>query len=952
MKLFLAFFLAIIYLRAQNLQPYYYKINQAETFKETTIYSLLQDEKGAVFIGHENGLTKFNGKTFYTYSLQGKSRTVGNLLCSNDRRCFGKNFNGDVFCIKDDSVSLPPLNTERMKAIPVLWKTDNDVLLSNDNVLLSIKSQMPDTIHQFPPNQKILYVLKDSTHVFWVLNSSNDGYSLVHKFYKNKLVKTILVPVIITNRKQLIKINDTIYVFFIENAGFYPLLEKEAVTKKMKLNVDIANIKIIDIVKLNQDLFGITSYNGIYIFDSQGALKKHLLKGMQVSAAMQDKEGSLWIGTLQEGLFVFPSLDIEDLELEGVLERNENISQVCRTNTNSFLLGTYHGRVLKLDAEGKVKSQVQLPGISEVQSFFYDRNKDLIYVYSDALYVINNVSFDIVKSYSATSTKDIYAYGDKVYCATSKGFISIDANGKSTAVLRDIWVNKIAITGDSAFLLATRNGLFRFNLLTHKIDEVSIQGEKNVTIRWVEKGLENDVIVITADKGILKYKEGKLMNLQLPAIYSKVRTIDNHYCFINSSTIDFYKQNAKRLFYSLNPTKGMLSNGVIDFFKHGNKYILTGSKTLRFVSRFMEPNKIKPFIRLKQFTGSYRYVEERYVSDFERNNLRFTIEALPNIRSLGTATMKYRFLGLDDDWTTVDGSQNNFEFKYQLLPPGEYDFEAIVINEDGISSNPLKMQFVVLTPFWRSEVFIISIIIVVLFIFYYLYKWRINVVNNKAREKVEKERTKNRVLSAELTAIRSQMNPHFIFNSLSSIQAKVLSADKKGAYKDISTFSKLMRSVLELSGKEFILLKDEIEFINDYLYLEGVRFERTINFKLEVANSVDVHFLQLPTLITQPFIENAFKHGLLHQVGKKEILISFNYQNNQLEILISDNGIGREKSKMLNQLKNTGHKSFATEAINKRINHINNSGRMFITLTITDKSVGTDVKIIVNYLTK
>jgi tetratricopeptide (TPR) repeat protein len=165
-----------------------------------------------------------------------------------------------------------------------------------------------------------------------------------------------------------------------------------------------------------------------------------------------------------------------------------------------------------------------------------------------------------------------------------------------------------------------------------------------------------------------------------------------------------------------------------------------------------------------------------------------------------------------------------------------------------------------------------------------------------------------------LKSLRTQMNPHFIFNSLNSVNSFIAKKDERSANKYLAEFSKLMREVLECSQEDFIPLTKEIEILKRYVNLEHFRFNSHFDFTFNVDSSINSDEYQIPPMLLQPFIENAIWHGLRYKDVKGHLNINFTQKNNFVEIEVSDNGIGREKSiehKTLNQkkMKSTGIKN-------------------------------------------
>ncbi len=227
---------------------------------------------------------------------------------------------------------------------------------------------------------------------------------------------------------------------------------------------------------------------------------------------------------------------------------------------------------------------------------------------------------------------------------------------------------------------------------------------------------------------------------------------------------------------------------------------------------------------------------------------------------------------------------------------------------------------------------------------------------NRRRLKLqlEKEQQEYAKQMSELKALRSQMNPHFIFNAMNSIQEYIFTNEKKLASSYLVKFSRLIRIYLEQSQQSEITLEKEIQALELYLQLENNRFDEQLNYVINVDNNLDLLSILVPSLFIQPYVENAIKHGLLHKMGKKELTIDFKFNNskNQLEVTIQDNGIGREASRKHNE--NRPYKSFSTEASLDRVKLINIKSDNKLSVKIIDlkdknnRARGTKVKIIIS----
>ena len=172
---------------------------------------------------------------------------------------------------------------------------------------------------------------------------------------------------------------------------------------------------------------------------------------------------------------------------------------------------------------------------------------------------------------------------------------------------------------------------------------------------------------------------------------------------------------------------------------------------------------------------------------------------------------------------------------------------------------------------------------------------------------------------SELKALKAQMNPHFIFNALNSIQEYIVLNEKNLASDYLGKFADLMRKYLYHSDKGSISVEEEVACLNTYLELEKVRFEDTLDYSITVANAIPVENTYIPTMIIQPYVENAIKHGLLHKKRDKGLSIVLVQEGKHIKCTIEDNGVGRAKSKALQQNSKRDHKSFATKATQDRL---------------------------------
>ena len=220
-----------------------------------------------------------------------------------------------------------------------------------------------------------------------------------------------------------------------------------------------------------------------------------------------------------------------------------------------------------------------------------------------------------------------------------------------------------------------------------------------------------------------------------------------------------------------------------------------------------------------------------------------------------------------------------------------------------------------------------------------------------AERRKRKERFQRQLAEYEIKALRAQMNPHFIFNSLNSIKLLIQNKQEEEAITYLSKFSKLIRKVLQLSERQDISLSEELEIAKLYLNMEKLRFEDSFNFEIHVDENVDPSFVSVPPMIFQPYLENAIWHGLLHLESEGQLCLRIEQRQNGWYCIIDDNGIGREKAQVLKSKSATAKKSMGLQLSANRLTQHKLINGQNIQLDIIDKkdaggrALGTRVEI-------
>jgi LytS/YehU family sensor histidine kinase len=325
---------------------------------------------------------------------------------------------------------------------------------------------------------------------------------------------------------------------------------------------------------------------------------------------------------------------------------------------------------------------------------------------------------------------------------------------------------------------------------------------------------------------------------------------------------------------------------------------------------------------------------ERLSLAYNNNYLTFQFVGT-TIQSPGKVRYQYMLEGLEDNWNALT---NRSEASYGNLPHGHYTFKVKAVNSDGYWSKEYHYNVTIRPPWWHTwwayTIFALTLIGVI----YTLFRYRLNKVR---RDHEMKQKT----AELEMQALRAQMNPHFIFNSLNSINLFILENNKLQASEYLTKFSRLVRLILNNSREPLIPLERELEALQLYLELESLRFEQRFNYKITVDKNIDTSALKVPPLIIQPYAENAIWHGLMPKKEGGNLDISLYQQEHILVCKITDDGIGRKKAAEYKSKSSSGNKSMGMRITSDRIAILQNQdlGNSYITindLVLPDGSPG------------
>jgi sensor histidine kinase YesM len=326
------------------------------------------------------------------------------------------------------------------------------------------------------------------------------------------------------------------------------------------------------------------------------------------------------------------------------------------------------------------------------------------------------------------------------------------------------------------------------------------------------------------------------------------------------------------------------------------------------------------------------------------NSIQFNFVGI-SYKSNGDVRYRYRLLGLDSTWKET---RETF-LSYPTLPSGDYQLQIQAINKFDVSSQLLTAAFTIDKLLYERTWF--RLLIGGLFLgLTGLLVW-IMIRRVRQREQ-EKTAISKRISELEQLSRKAQMNPHFIFNSLNSIQHYVMDSDVAGANKFISGFSRLIRQTLDFSSRSEISLEEELDYLANYLELEKTRLEDAFSWEVSIEEGVDPAEYYIPPMILQPFVENSVRHGLRFRRDKNGVVtITVKQEGNHLVCVLEDNGVGRKAAMQYKSISPINYQSKGLSLTADRIAMFNKEHEQKISMQIDDleddfhNSLGTRVTI-------
>ncbi|MBA4239805.1 MAG: hypothetical protein C0448_03710 [Sphingobacteriaceae bacterium] len=919
-------FIVLLFLQKVNLyaqNPVAFQITTDEGLPNQTIYSIIQDEKGFIWLGTDAGLYKYDGIRYYEYKhpLQ-KSRSLTGLEKTTDGKIYLYNFNGQIFYIENDSLKL--LNTWDKGSVSNICTDKNNnlwVCYAEGVDMLSSKTKKwvsYATNPKYPTGNFTHSCFIDNSNVFWCLGPKgliqiNHG---IEKCYPLSWSKGK-----VSGEYQLAFYSNQKFIFSRIDGEIYHLSSGNIKSFYSKnLNPLLKDKKITRVEEDKQGRIWIYTFSGIIVYDIKHDTSELLYDDKAFSCGIQDDEHSYWLSTLHDGLLRIPELSHKIWGIKDDDKSNIKINKIVRASSSVFY-STVNGNIGELTIKDNSINLIEPSTKLDIQCLALTEDKQSI------LFGIQNSTFKLNKNKTKTISenfppaKDILQLGNSYVIATSKGafYYSPDENSK-TEILNEKWTRSIAYDKKNRSLyLATNSGI---DIYTYQNQHWEYQNTQldSVQIISLSSSSNNKIHALSFNGHLyeLSHSQPAFLFTSIDKSIIGYQIKENNECLFLATNKGLWVYNLQNKKAQLiNRLSGLASN-TIDGLDIDDKYVwLATSKGIQQIPIHLNSKTIFSKIYLKNISVNNSIVKcKNELSLNYKDELKIELDAVA-MSSENQFQYAYR-LNSKDSWIFLPAEINQIELP--ALSVGSLNLEIKLVDHLGKDSvNSVLIKGIVKPPFWQRWWFYLAIGITCLLIALLVFKQRVKIIQKKQVKELERINLEHQLKLSQETALRAQMNPHFIFNVLNSIKSYIYDNDKKKAASYLQRFSDLVRKILEQSSMAWVKLDEEIELLKLYIELESMLFIDEFQYSIQIDDNIDTSHTSLPSLILQPFIENAFKHGLRHKIGEKKLEISFSMDapNSILNVTITDNGIGRNQSKIINDGNTKKHQSFSTDAINK-----------------------------------
>lgn len=919
--------------------PYLRNLSFEEGLPDLQVYDLHTDPSGYLYLACESGLFRYNGNRFTALPFAASSSAVSYIRSDEAGRLWCRDFSNKLYVLLHNQLETYQPVADRLGDEPLThYEISGDMLYFSSESSL-YRHNMADS----------------STLALWQLDSKTEGILQYFVLFQGKIALVTSFGLVVTNGTGQTLANWPITVPKLPELILYGphiIFSSRGVNEGKQWLLDTASLVLSRGASLpegihgnylreaNKTLFWCTN-DGLYRHDERGGVFRWLLPGKRVSDIVHDRFGNSWISTLDHGLFQMPYVDLHWLHKS---PGDVRIISLSAAGPQELLAGSNVGVLYRLHVDTGLTHQFDTRINNEVQFlkrhpktghiFFSEgiwdgQNKLLSQAYFGKSLIINNRGQYVF----ATAQGAIVANPDFETLPDMAGSrIPLTSETQQAVLLRRQRARSLAY--DSLlehYYVCYSDGLVRYDrvgnptpLLYEGQQIQALQMHRKDTHRWW---------IATQNQGVLEFNGERIVKqygTDAGLHTSMVKKIvgDGQHTWLLTEEGLYYFHGSQQRFINYRQFLSLSRKIIFDLEALGPYLIMATSEGILRMP-LSPPAEVSPprLVILGVHSATKHHYASPYNLAYRDRDIRIVFEGL-DFNNEGRVQAHYR-LSEEHEWQALPlGVQ---ELNLVSLPVGVTRVELRLSASDRYSEIK-RLELQILSPIWMRWwfwLFTISLLTALI----------IKMSSYLHGRKTAAMLLSEQLARSQLTAMKAQMNPHFLYNVLNSIQGLIYADKKHEATEYLGKFSDLMRLSLNFSDVQWHELGEELNALRLYLELEAGRFGNEFSYSIRVQDELRSKNLQLPTMLIQPFVENALKHGLMHKAGSKALLINMSWlaDDQALEIVIDDNGIGRKQATEIQSKRPQNHKSFATRNVASRLDLFNKFRKRPIRVFTTDK---------------
>ncbi len=915
----------------------------------TEVYQVVQDRSKLLWFATDRGVSCFNGYEFKTYTTSDGllDNSITRLLVDRNRIwCVGNN--NKICYIQEGKVVEYKFNNVIQQLI-----LDGDILNPKSRILdIAIDSNQTfyfndrKAIFQIDSLGVVKHINPSSKQTLFALTIGDNILASINNVVSDEINKIVLYDPLNLSYKKFDKKIPFQFKFHFSSAlgktKYLSFGKYFIVIRDGELTTSIFKSHIISPYVVSQDNLWVGfSADGVKLLIGENLEEKaHLLKGYSVSSILKDHEGGVWFTTLEAGVFYVPS--VKHRTLPEKLLTSSYVTHMDFSPKGKLAVGFQNGSIQLLET----RKVTNIGAVRNIYSLFF-LNEDVLLANSKAIYNKGNSKiFSIGPNYGfLTYYSTPYLYlGSEFRLTLEKGLWKYE---KQTPI-NSLTIRAMFAKNDTLYAVGWEGAFRRFG--------DSVQNLKNVSPIFNRRfndvsGANNKLFFASSTIGVVILEGDSVTQIGEEQglssnIVSCLEVEDENHIWVGTNKglnyIDF--STNVPIIRQVTATEGLTSDEITTI-KLRKDTVWVGTK--HGISFFHKKDAFLPNPTLKVSLNKI-WVNDSLLSvsdfpdelDYTQNRVTFQFSAI-SFRAGKKIDYRYRLLGLSDKWQYTRDRQ----IIYSALVAGNYKFEVEAGYKGKWLENSTTLSFTIQPAFWNTSWFITLSILLILSFLFGLYKMKLN----KVRKQAELDR---QISELKGETLKAQINPHFTFNALNSIQKFIVEQDSGNAERYLAKFGGLLRKTLDLGNQFTIPLSEELELLEAYLQLEKLRFKDKLTSQISVSDDLDSRNIQILPFLLQPFVENALLHGILPKDDGGLIQIKIYLQGDFLYCEVEDNGVGRNKK------KKKLHASKGLAISQKRLKHLSEIQKMESNLLFEDKMTsdgqpaGTKVTIILPKMTQ